>query len=248
MLRPRIIVGLWAVSLVITVLVSACTGSDSDSEPAPAAAAAQSLTVSEIEVSSSEFTETRPRKRIPPKYTCQGDDLSPPLEWSGVPQTARSLALIAEDPDHSTGTWVHWVLYNIPSTATGLPEALTTDTAVLPDGTVQGVNDYKNTRYNGPCPLARMTIVPRYNEQGIDGPHRYIFKLYALDSELDLAPGATKAELLSAMDGHILGEGETVGKYAPPAVYDANAYGEQGTEEVKTAIAQGTPFGEGGAY
>jgi len=136
---------------------------------------------------------------IPRRHTCDGDDVSPPLAWSGVPDDAISLALIADDPDAPRGTWVHWVLYNLPAAVTSLPEALPADER-LPNGALQGRNDFRRTGYGGPCPPS--------------GTHRYFFKLYALDTMLDLAPGATKQELLQAMDGHVLAEAQLMGRYA----------------------------------
>jgi len=241
-MTPRTIVGPWVMSLIAAVAMSACLYSNGGSTLAQPA-----TIISSIEVSSPEFTEDRPRKRIPKKYTCLGEDLSPPLDWNGVPEDAQSLAIIAEDPDEKTGTRVHWILYNIPVSATGLPEAVSTD-AVLTDGTTQGTNDFNNNWYNGPCPGAKRTIVPRYNDLGIVGAHRYIFRIYALDFYVNLPSGATKAELLTLMEGHVLGQGETVGKYMAPAVMDATSYNQKGTSKVRTAIAQGTPYGEGGAY
>ena len=136
---------------------------------------------------------------IPARYTCDGEDISPPLRWSDTPAGTRSLALIADDPDAPVGTWTHWVAYAIPPTVgeftAGVPK-----TRVVAGGIRQGVNDFKRTGYGGPCP-------PRGD------PHRYFFKLYALDRELPLAGGATKQELLNAMKGHILAEGSLMGKY-----------------------------------
>ncbi|MHB2153543.1 YbhB/YbcL family Raf kinase inhibitor-like protein [Calditrichota bacterium GD2] len=145
---------------------------------------------------SSAFEEGR---MIPPKYTCDGQDVSPPLSWSDVPQETRSFALICDDPDAPMGTWVHWVIYNIPDTTRSLPEAIPPSER-LDNGTLQGKNDFKRYGYGGPCPPG--------------GTHRYFFKLYALDDKLDLPPGATKAQLLQAMNGHIVGEAQLMGKYS----------------------------------
>lgn len=136
---------------------------------------------------------------IPRPYTCDGPDLSPPLRWSDPPAGTQSLALICDDPDAPAGTWVHWVLYRIPATVRELPEGVPKrDT--LADGSRQGRNDFGRVGYGGPCP-------PR-------GPkHRYFFKVYALDVVVDLPPGATKAELLKAMEGHVLAQGELMGRY-----------------------------------
>jgi Raf kinase inhibitor-like YbhB/YbcL family protein len=130
---------------------------------------------------------------IPQKYTCDGDNLAPPLAWSGVPGAAQSLALIVDDPDAPGRTYVHWVLFNIPPEQDSLPEG-------VQDIGVQGSNNRNQSSYTGPCPPS--------------GPaHRYFFKLYALDSQLDLQRGASKAELLDAMEGHIIAQGELMGKY-----------------------------------
>lgn len=136
---------------------------------------------------------------IPPKYTCDGQDISPPLEWSAVPSGAKTLALISDDPDAPVGTWVHWVMWNIPATATSLPENVAKKDS-LPDGTKQGTTDFRRIGYGGPCPPS--------------GTHRYYFKLYALDTTLDLPSSTTKKELESAMKGHIIGQTELIGRYS----------------------------------
>jgi Raf kinase inhibitor-like YbhB/YbcL family protein len=139
---------------------------------------------------------------IPSVHTCDGADTSPRLEWSGVPETARSLALIVDDPDAPDPkapkmTWVHWVLYNIPPTTTSLTEATTASD--LPPGTKEGLNDWKRTGYGGPCPPI--------------GRHRYFHKLYALDIELSDLGTPTKDKLIKAMEGHILAKTELMGTY-----------------------------------
>ncbi len=136
---------------------------------------------------------------IPAVYTCKGRDISPPLTWSDLPQGTKSLALIMDDPDAPIGTWVHWVIYNIPSTRTGLEEAIPSEER-LADGSLQGKNSWRRIGYGGPCPPS--------------GTHRYYFRLYALDSMLSLAPGATKEQLLQAMQGHILAEAEWMGTFS----------------------------------
>lgn len=135
---------------------------------------------------------------IPRKYTCDGSNISPPLTWSGVPAGAKSIALICDDPDAPRGTFVHWVVFNIPPSSSGLREGLPNE-KTLQDGSKQGLNDFRRIGYGGPCPPS--------------GTHRYYFKLYALDVELDLDPGATKKELLNAMEGHVLAEATLMGKY-----------------------------------
>jgi len=144
-----------------------------------------------ILITSTAFDETG---TIPVRYTCDGADVSPPLDWSGVLQEAKSLALITDDPDCPTGTWVHWVLFNLPASLNHLPEK------AMPGVGIQGKNDFRKLGYNGPCP-------PRGR------PHRYYFKLYALDTMLNLPAGATKAEVEKAMQGHILAQGQLMGKY-----------------------------------
>lgn len=136
---------------------------------------------------------------IPRKYTCDGADVSPPLNWTSPPRGTKSLALICDDPDAPVGTWVHWVLFGLPPETRELPEGIPTD-KVIPNGGKQGINDFGNIGYGGPCPPP--------------GPaHRYFFKLYALDAEPDLKPGATKKELVKAMDKHILAQAELMGRY-----------------------------------
>ena len=132
------------------------------------------------------------------KYTCDGADVSPPLSWSGCPEETESYALICDDPDAPAGTWVHWVFYDIPASVTDLPEHISTDKNPSTGGT-QGVNDFRKIGYGGPCPPG--------------GTHRYYFKLYALDRESGLAPGATKQQLTAAMKGHILAEAQLMGRY-----------------------------------
>lgn len=139
---------------------------------------------------------------IPSRHTCDSADLSPPLNWSGLPDGTRSLVLIVDDPDAPDPaapqrTWVHWVLYNLPPTANGLPEGV--GTSQLPAGTREGINDWKRTGYGGPCPPI--------------GRHRYFHKLYALDAQLPDLGKADKSELLKAMEGHVLAHAELVGTY-----------------------------------
>jgi Raf kinase inhibitor-like YbhB/YbcL family protein len=152
--------------------------------------------VVKIQLASAAFTDGQP---IPVKYTADALDISPPLAWTNVPAGAKSLALIADDPDAPVGTWVHWVIYDLPPTVTALAEDQLR-TPQLRNGAKQGLNDFKKTGYNGPAPPAGKS-------------HRYYLKLYALDSMTGLAPGATKADLLKAMDGHVLGEGQLRGTY-----------------------------------
>ena len=137
---------------------------------------------------------------IPKQYTADGQDVSPPLAWMGAPEGAKSFALICDDPDAPVGTWVHWVIWNIPGDASELDEAIPPQQRELPNGARQGMNDFKKSGYGGPAP-------PR-------GPaHRYFFKLYALDTVLDLASGAKKDALEETMQGHILAQAQLVGRY-----------------------------------
>lgn len=135
---------------------------------------------------------------IPAKYTCDGQDISPPLKWEQIPKGAKSIALISDDPDAPMGTWVHWVIWNIPAEANGLPEAVPAKSQ-LADGSKQGISDFRKPGYGGPCPPS--------------GTHRYFFKVYALDTKLDLPESSQKQDLVDAMKGHILAEGSLMGKY-----------------------------------
>ena len=159
--------------------------------------AAESATKSVISLTSSAFAEGA---AIPQEYTCQGKDISPALKWSGVPAETKSLALIMDDPDAPMGTWVHWVLYDLAPSMTELPEGLSAKEHIAAGSGKEGVNDFKRLGYGGPCPPAGK-------------PHRYFFKLYALDTMLDLKPGAKKKDLERAMEKHILGQGQLMATY-----------------------------------
>ena len=149
----------------------------------------------ELKIKSSAFHEG---DLIPKKYTCDGADISPPLAWDAVPNSTKSLALISDDPDAPMGTWVHWVIFNIPPSVKELPENIP-PSKTLENGAQQGTNDFGKIGYGGPCP-------PR-------GTHRYYFKLYALDTMLASQPGLTKAQLVKAMEGHVLAQGQLMGRY-----------------------------------
>ena len=149
-----------------------------------------------LTLESSAFEDGAP---IPDKHTCDAEDLSPPLTWGPPPEGTQSWALICDDPDAPMGTWVHWVLYGLPADTTSLSEGVPTD-EVVEDVALQGKNDFTRIGYGGPCPPPGK-------------PHRYVFKLYALDSELDLKPGAKKKDLEKAMKGHVLAQGQLVGRY-----------------------------------
>ncbi len=148
-----------------------------------------------IKLSSTAFQDG---EMIPTKYTCNGANVSPPLEWSGVTQTAKSLALICDDPDAPGKTWVHWVVFDLPASRTSLPENVPPQETIAGGGK-QGMTDFKKIGYGGPCPPS--------------GTHRYFFKIHALDTDLNLDSRTTKDQLLQAMKGHVLAQGELMGRY-----------------------------------
>jgi hypothetical protein len=137
---------------------------------------------------------------IPAQYTCEGENVSPPLSWRYGPEGTESLALVCEDPDAPGGTFIHWVLYDIPADMDGLPEDVPPDTR-LSWGGAQGRNDFGNVGYGGPCPPTGET-------------HRYYFRLYALDESLDLPPGATRHQLVSRIQDHVLEQAELIGRFS----------------------------------
>jgi Raf kinase inhibitor-like YbhB/YbcL family protein len=173
-----------AVSIMTFMMVaSACTPDDDQNVQESSGEMA-------IEITSSAFTES---EMIPKKYSCDADYVSPAISWAGLPEDTMSLALIVDDPDAPAGTWVHWVLYNIPADQNALPEG-------VKGVGIEGKNTSGKTGYGGPCP-------PK-------GPaHRYFFRLFALDTTLDVKAGLTKSELEQAMQGHILAQGQLMGKY-----------------------------------
>lgn len=136
---------------------------------------------------------------IPAKFTCDGADVSPELAWEGAPSGTQSFALIADDPDAPVGTWTHWVLFDLPAASASLPEGVS-KIDELPTGGRQGRNDFRKIGYGGPCPPPGK-------------PHRYFFKIYALDGLLHLKPGCTKQEVEAAMQNHLLGKAEWMGHY-----------------------------------
>jgi Raf kinase inhibitor-like YbhB/YbcL family protein len=136
---------------------------------------------------------------IPVRYTCDGDDLSPPLSWAEPPAGTQTLALVVDDPDAPMGTWVHWVLFNLPAATRSLSEGVPAGESLAVGG-LQGANSWKRVDYGGPCPPQGST-------------HHYVFKLYALDTSLDLSAGATKGDVEKAMNGHVLAQGQFVGTY-----------------------------------
>jgi Raf kinase inhibitor-like YbhB/YbcL family protein len=196
------VVGIIAVSGLLVVLVSpGCwrTGSLPPEDPSR-------LT---IQLSSPAFAEGG---MIPKQYTCDGSDRSPPIAWTVVPASTRTLTLICDDPDAPSGTWSHWVVFDLPAQVKGLREGIPVG-ETIPESSIepseptppepsrprQGKNDFGKTGYGGPCPPS--------------GTHRYFFRLYALDARLDLRPTATRADVLEAIQGHILAEGRLTGKY-----------------------------------
>ena len=149
-----------------------------------------------INLTSTAFTDG---STIPKQHTGDGADTSPPLHWSEPPKTTKSFALICDDPDAPRRTWVHWAIFNLPADSRELKEAVP-GSDVLANGAKQGKNDFGNVGYGGPAPPPGK-------------PHRYFFKIYALDTVLDLPAGASKDEVLAALKGHVVGDGQLVGKY-----------------------------------
>jgi hypothetical protein len=178
--------------LVLLVLISGCIASEPDEETLKE----EDISMDAISISSDVFENG---SMLSSEYTCDGSDVSPALSWDTIPVGTQSIAIIVDDPDAPGKTWVHWVIYNIPADSSGLPGAVPKN-KTLDDGSLQGKNDFGRIGYNGPCPPPGK-------------PHRYFFKVYALDTTLGLKSGATKSQLESAMSGHILAQGKMVGKY-----------------------------------
>ncbi len=151
---------------------------------------------STVKVSSGTFSEGA---AIPARFTCKGQDISPALGWSNLPGGTKSIALICDDPDAPMGTWVHWVVYNLPASVDGLPESVPATPTTI-SGALQGTNSWGKIGYGGPCPPPGK-------------PHRYFFKVYALDEMLPLKPGATRDQLLAQMKGHVLAQGHLMGTF-----------------------------------
>jgi len=168
--------------LAVVVFFSGCIGAPPKTPPV--------FNTSSMHITSSAFAHKEP---IPSKYTCDGEDVSPPLVFADVPNDAKSLVLINDDPDAPRGTWVHWTMWNIDPTVREVPEN------TVPPASVEGTTSFGKPGYGGPCPPS--------------GTHRYFFKLYALDTLLDLAPETDAATLEKAMDGHILAQAELIGLY-----------------------------------
>lgn len=170
----------------LLVIVSGCTTKEKEVN-----------NMEKISISSEAFKENG---TIPDEYTCEGEDISPPLSWQGLPAGTKSIALIADDPDAPGRAFVHWVIYNIPANTQKLAKGIPGQEK-LADGSLQGMTDFGRAGYGGPCP-------PHGK------PHRYFFKIYAIDRILDLSSGASREDVEDAMKGHILAKGELIGKYA----------------------------------
>jgi hypothetical protein len=173
--------------LLILAALSACQGTQPELQTGPGTA---------LQLESSAFED---QGAIPQRFTCDGEDLSPPLSWSEPPTGTQSLVLLFDDPDAPVGTWDHWTLFNIGATLRSLPEGIPADAVVTGIG-MHGSNSWRRLGYGGPCPPKGRT-------------HRYFFKLYALDTLLDLGTGAGKAEIEKAMKGHVLAQGQLMGRY-----------------------------------
>jgi len=180
-------------SALMMMFAVACAKQPTATTPNPGTQTTQTATTTKL--ASSAFTEG---EAIPRQYTCAGINISPPLEWTGIPKSAKTIAIIADDPDASAGTWVHWVIYNLPADTIGMIENLP-PTEEIKGGGLQGKNDFEKIGYGGPCPPS--------------GTHRYFFKIYALDSELPLKSGATKADVEKAMSGRVLAQAQLMGTY-----------------------------------
>jgi len=173
------------VLIILLAVISGCTAWEKEVN-----------TMEKISISADAFKEG---ETIPAEYTCDGKDVSPLLSWKGVPAGTKSIALVMDDPDAPGGTFVHWVIFNIPADAQKMTEGVPRN-ATFADGSRQGITDFGKVGYGGPCPPPGK-------------PHRYYFKIYALDTMLNLQPGASKQQLENAMKGHILAYGELMGKY-----------------------------------
>jgi Raf kinase inhibitor-like YbhB/YbcL family protein len=184
-----------SLTLIFMMLASCTASATTTSQPSATTAPETESTGTEATMSLTLTSDAfATGQSIPAKYSCTGKNISPSLAWTEPPASTNSFALIVDDPDAPAGTWVHWVLYNIPANTHTLPE--NTDMS----GLSVGKNSSGNMRYDGPCPP--------------NGTHRYFFKLYALDSTLSLSPGASKEQVLNAMKGHILAQGELMGTFS----------------------------------
>ncbi len=184
--------------VAVALVVAACGGGNGTATETPSVTESpvDEEGVMALTIRSDAFAADQP---IPTRFTCDGDDVSPALSWSDVPGGTQSLALIMDDPDAPRGVFTHWVLFNLPASAQSLPEGVA-KTERPESGGVQGRTDFGDIGYGGPCPPP-------------GGPHRYRFSLYALDGQLSLEPGASKQQVLDAMEGHLLGEARLAGTY-----------------------------------
>lgn len=188
----RFVLGLCCVLLAPILLLPVV----SCGNPVPGSAQGEDSAQSSFRIESAAFKE---EAFIPARFTCQGENVSPPLAWTGPPSGVRSFALMVEDPDAPAGTWTHWVVYNLPAQARAM-EVDTPKQGELPNGGLQGMTSFGSVGYGGPCPPPGKA-------------HRYFFRLYALDTVLNLQAGAAKADVLAAMKGHILGEAQLMGRF-----------------------------------
>src|SRR6266498_4582523 len=180
------------------ILISSCAYSPTKTSETPTVQTQATEVNMSLEITSNAFANGQ---SIPVKYSCVGKNISPALAWNEPPAGTQSFALIVDDPDAPMGTWVHWVLFNIPISERNLKEDLPiTGKNTDPNAIYVGKNSSGNTRYDGPCPPS--------------GTHRYYFKLYALDTTINLLPGATKEQVLNAMKGHVLAQGELMGTFS----------------------------------
>src|SRR6266404_1911823 len=182
-------------SAILTLALLTLSGCAKAPQPAASQPAIQKENKMEFKLTSTSFKEGQP---IPRQYTCDGVNVSPALEWGGAPRAAKTFAIICDDPDAPSGAGMQWVRYNVPADRIGLVENVPATEKVTGDG-LQGTTDFQKIGYGGPCPPS--------------GTHHYFFKLYALDGELSLQAGATKAELLKAMEGHIVAQTQLMGTY-----------------------------------
>lgn len=186
----------WAILIFISICLVSCGDINHANKIISSSKSSQST--QEVRTMKLESTAFEANNLIPAKYTCDGEDISPPLIWDEVPIETKSIVLIVDDPDAPGRTFVHWVIYDIPPTVRQLPEKIAAVKS-LPGGGVHGINDFGKLGYGGPCPPS--------------GIHRYFFKLYALDKELSLPAGATKNQILAAMENHVLAKVDLIGRY-----------------------------------
>lgn len=191
--ESRTITALYFVVALLSLMLFSCRNGENDMDPTTTQTEAM-----QIPITSPAFEDGG---MIPQQYTCYGDNISPPLSWGSVPEGTKSIALIVDDPDAPRGTFVHWVLYDLPADVQDLPEDLPRDKE-FPVGGKQGINSTNELGYYGPCPPS--------------GTHRYFFKIYALDTMTNLPAGETKDRLLDAMEGHVLAKGQMMGRYKKP--------------------------------